>query len=92
MPVHVNDIDMAELIAQLPARVHDVYSPFVENAPDLPAFIEAGRVWTYRQFSDAVDGVAQDFVGLGIRPGDRVMVASENSVALGGDAVCGRQA
>ncbi|MBR1215654.1 AMP-binding protein [Bradyrhizobium sp. JYMT SZCCT0180] len=83
MPVHVTDTDMAELIAQLPARVHDVYSPFVENAPDLPAFIEAGRVWTYRQFSDAVDGVAQDFVGLGIRPGDRVMVASENSVALG---------
>ncbi|MGV7211779.1 class I adenylate-forming enzyme family protein [Bradyrhizobium sp. UFLA05-112] len=79
----VNDVDMVDLIARLPCRVHEVYAPFARTSPDLPAFIEAGRVWTYRQFSDAVTAAAKDFADLAIRPGDRVMVVSENSVALG---------
>src|SRR5215831_6233736 len=83
MTTSANDADIAGLIAQLPRRVHEVYAPFAETSPDLPAFIEAGRVWTYRQFSDAVTAAAKDFVDLAIRPGDRVMVVSENSVALG---------
>ncbi|WP_035685308.1 class I adenylate-forming enzyme family protein [Bradyrhizobium sp. Cp5.3] len=78
-----NDVDMADLIARLPRRVHEVYAPFAETSPDLPAFVEAGRVWTYRQFSNAVDAAAKDLADLAIRPGDRVMVVSENSVALG---------
>ncbi|MBR0825260.1 AMP-binding protein [Bradyrhizobium manausense] len=79
----MTDAEFDELIAQLPRRVHDVYAPFVASTPDAPAFVEAGRVWTYRQFSDAVDAAARDLAALAIRPGDRVMVASENSVALG---------
>jgi acyl-CoA synthetase (AMP-forming)/AMP-acid ligase II len=79
----VNDVDMADLTALLPRRVHEIYAPFAEASPDLPAFIEAGRVWSYRQFSEAVNAVAQDLGGLSIRPGDRVMVVSENCVALG---------
>lgn len=78
-----NDTDFEALVAQLPRRVHDVYAPFVARAPDSPAFVEGGRVWTYRQFSDAVAAAARDLTALAIRPGDRVMVASENSVALG---------
>lgn len=72
----------ADLLEGLPARVHQVYEPFVRDTPDHPAFVEAGRMWTYRQFAAAVDQVAKDLTALGIRPGDRVMIASENSVAL----------
>ena len=79
----VDDITAAELLDGLPSRVHEVYAPFVRGMPDHPAFVEGGRSWSYRQFSDAVDAAAKDLVDLGIRPGDRVMIASENSVALG---------
>jgi long-chain acyl-CoA synthetase len=68
--------------SELPRRVHEVYAPFVQRAPDHPAFVEGDRTWTYKEFSDAVDLVAQELIFLGIRPGDRVMIASENSVAL----------
>jgi long-chain acyl-CoA synthetase len=66
----------------LPRRVHEVYEPFVRSAPDQVAFVEGTRTWTYKQFSNTVDVLAQELVFLGVRPGDRVMIASENSVAL----------
>ena len=72
-----------ELIEGLPSRVHDVYEKFAQETPDHPAFVEAGRPWSYRQFSDAVGAAARDLRELQVRPGDRVMVASENSVTLG---------
>jgi long-chain acyl-CoA synthetase len=68
--------------AELPRRVYEIYEPFVRERPDHAAFIEGDRTWTYRQFSDAVDLVAQELTRLGIRPGDRIMIASENGVAL----------
>ena len=79
----VDDITAAELLDGLPSRVHEVYAPFVRDIPDHPAFVEGGRSWSYRQFSEAVDAASKDLSNLGIRPGDRVMIASENSVALG---------
>ena len=79
----VDEITAAELLDGLPSRVHEVYAPFVRDIPDHPAFVEGGRSWSYRQFSEAVDAAAKDLSDLGIRPGDRVMIASENSVALG---------
>lgn len=77
------NITADDLIAGLPSRVHDVYAKFARETPDHPAFVESGRSWSYRQFSDAVEAVARDLRELQVRPGDRVMVASENSVALG---------
>jgi long-chain acyl-CoA synthetase len=79
----VDELTAAELLHGLPSRVHEVYAPFVRDIPDHPAFVEGGRAWSYRQFSEAVDAAAKDLSDLGIRPGDRVMIASENSVALG---------
>ena len=77
-----NAVDVADLLNGLPSRVHEIYRSFVKQTPDHPAFVEAGRVWSYREFSEAADEAARQFAKLGIRPGDRVMVASENSVAL----------
>jgi long-chain acyl-CoA synthetase len=75
--------EVADLLEGLPSRVHDVYSPFVESMPEHAAFVEGGRTWTYRQLAEAVDAVARDLSKMSIRPGDRLIVASENSVAMG---------
>jgi long-chain acyl-CoA synthetase len=72
----------ADILAGLPNRLHEVIATHVAAKPKHPAFIEAGRVWTYRAFMDAVEAVAIDLTRLQIRPGDRVLLASENSVAL----------
>jgi acyl-CoA synthetase (AMP-forming)/AMP-acid ligase II len=79
----LENIATNDLIEGLPSRVHEVYARFAQEIPEHPAFIEAGRSWSYRQFSDAVEAAARDLRELQVRPGDRVMVASENSVALG---------
>jgi long-chain acyl-CoA synthetase len=73
----------ADILAGLPNRIHEVIVPHVARKPKHPAFIQGGRVWTYRAFADAVEAVAADLTRLQIRPGDRVLLASENSVALG---------
>jgi long-chain acyl-CoA synthetase len=83
MQVRTDTFGRDDLLRGQPSRVHDVYARFVQEMPDHPAFVEGGRVWSYREFSDAVDAAAVDLVRLGVRPGDRVMVASENSVMLG---------
>ena len=83
MQTGIESITANDLIEDLPSRVHDVYAKFAQEAPDHPAFVEAGRPWSYRQFSDAVEAAARDLRELQVRAGDRVMVASENSVALG---------
>jgi long-chain acyl-CoA synthetase len=75
-------LSAAEILEGLPNRLHEVIVPHVAERPAHPAFIEGGRVWSYRAFADAVDAVAAEFVNLHIRPGDRVLIASENSVAL----------
>ena len=77
------NITVQDLLEGLPSRVHAVYERFARETPDHPAFVEAGRAWSYRQFSEAVEAVVDDLRELQVRPGDRVMVASENSVALG---------
>ena len=82
MKTVLENISADDLIEGLPSRVHDVYAKFAKDMPDHPAFVEAGRSWGYRQFSDAVEAAAGDLRALQVRPGDRVMVASENSVAL----------
>lgn len=83
MKTVLENITADDLIEGLPSRVHDVYAKFAKDMPDHPAFVETGRSWSYRQFSDAVEAAACDLRALQLRPGDRVMVASENSVALG---------
>jgi long-chain acyl-CoA synthetase len=72
----------ADILAGLPDRISEVIVRHVAERPTHPAFVESGCSWSYREFADVVDAVADDFVRLQIRPGDRVLLASENSVAL----------
>jgi long-chain acyl-CoA synthetase len=83
MQARIDSFGRDDLLRDQPSRVHEVYARFVKEMPEHPAFVEGDRVWSYREFSQAVDSAAFDLVRLGVRPGDRLMVASENSVALG---------
>ena len=78
----IDAMSAADILVGLPKRIHEVIAAHVTARPDHPAFVEDGSVWSYRAFADAVDAVAADFARLKIRPGDRVLLASENSVAL----------
>jgi long-chain acyl-CoA synthetase len=75
-------VSAADILEGLPDRIHEVIVRHVAERPDHPAFVEGATSWSYRQFADALDAVTADFVRLGIRAGDRVLAASENSVAL----------
>jgi long-chain acyl-CoA synthetase len=71
-----------EILASLPNRIHQVFDRYVAATPDSVAVIGDGETLTYRQFDRAVTGTADALRRLGIRAGDRVLIVSENSIAL----------
>src|SRR5260370_24937653 len=77
-------IDIAEVLARVPQRIHEVMEQFAESTPDHPALIEDTVTWTYRELQLAVGQIAVELHSLGIRPGDRMMIVSENCIALAG--------
>jgi long-chain acyl-CoA synthetase len=77
-------IDVAEILASLPQRIHQVMNRYAVATPDHAALIEDGTTWSYRQLHDAVRDIATALQSLDIRPGDRIMIVSENCIALAG--------
>jgi len=57
---------------------------FAEETPDHPALVEDTVAWSYRELHQAVRKIAEALQSLGIRPGDRMMIVSENCIALAG--------
>jgi long-chain acyl-CoA synthetase len=80
-PLHIQSA-ARELLAGLPQRLDRVFRPWAENSPERPALIGDGKVWTYGALGKIVDDAAATLKLHGVRPGDRVMVVSENSLAL----------
>jgi long-chain acyl-CoA synthetase len=80
----VEAIDLAQILFDLPARIHEVIDRSVVLSPDHPALIEDGAVWTYRQLDRSVREIATALQSLEVRPGDRMMIVSENCIALAG--------
>jgi acyl-CoA synthetase (AMP-forming)/AMP-acid ligase II len=76
------EFDVADILDGLPERLHDTMVRGVAETPDHPALIEDDRTWSYRQLADNVAQVAVSLLAMGIRPGDRMMVISENSIGL----------
>lgn len=74
-------MDIAALLAALPARIGAIVRSRAALAPDAPALHQDGRCWSYAQLADEVDAHAALLRQLGVRPGDRVMVVGENCVA-----------
>src|ERR1700677_3406314 len=77
-------IDLAEMLARLPRRIDDVIDRYAEQTPHHPALVEDTVTLSYRELHDAVGKIAAALQSLGIRPGDRIMVVSENCIALAG--------
>src|SRR5260221_14552691 len=68
----------AELLAGLPQRLDHVFRSWSKSAPKQPALIGEGKVWSYGALAGIVDDAAAALRDHGVRPGDRVMVVSEN--------------
>jgi long-chain acyl-CoA synthetase len=62
-------------------RISDLIDPWVRSAPDSPALADAAGAWSYAELQAAVDAAAAWLAELGVRPGDRVLLVSENSRA-----------
>jgi long-chain acyl-CoA synthetase len=78
----VTEDQIPQLLANLPNRISDVIRPWAERSPDRPAMVESSGTWTYRQLAAAVDETRVWLGGLGVRPGDRVMLICENCRAF----------
>jgi long-chain acyl-CoA synthetase len=71
-------IDIEKIAAFLPRRLHAVIDRFVKETPDHVALAEDGVAWSYRELDKHVHEIARQLSSLGIRAGDRMMIASEN--------------
>jgi acyl-CoA synthetase (AMP-forming)/AMP-acid ligase II len=75
-------MDVDQLAATLPRRLHLVADRHIAEAPDRIALIEDDRSWTYGELGRNVRNIAEDLTALGVRAGDRMIVVSENCIAL----------
>jgi acyl-CoA synthetase (AMP-forming)/AMP-acid ligase II len=51
-------IDIAETLASLPPRIHQVMDQFAEKHAHQPALVEDGATWTYRELQRSVRQIA----------------------------------
>ena len=70
-----------KILAELPDRISDVIMPFARHNPDHPALVQGDVTWTYPDLAAIVASTAINLAQYGVRPGDRVMIVSENSLA-----------
>src|SRR5712675_2020317 len=75
-------IDLAGFAAGLPSRIHEVIDRHVAESHDRIALIEDGVSWSYRELGCSVADIAAGLKSLGVRAGDRMIIVSENCIAL----------
>src|SRR6516162_1682186 len=80
--MHQTEPTIEEITASLPRRLHEVAQRYVVDAPDRAAMIEDGAKWTYRDLDRYVRQTAERLTAFGVRAGDRIMLVSENCIAL----------
>ncbi len=63
-------------------RLHELLDPWVRDLPDKLVYTDHdGTTYTFGEFAAVVDDTARLLLDLGARPGDRVSLVCENSVA-----------
>jgi long-chain acyl-CoA synthetase len=62
-------------------RIHDLISMHLPHLADHTAFVEGSSRWTYGAFQSTLDALASFLKDAGLKPGDRLMIVGENSVA-----------
>src|SRR6266481_9104361 len=75
-------IELAGFAAGLPSRIHEVIDQHVACSPDRIALIEDGASWSYLELDRSVADIAAGLKSLGVRAGDRMIIVSENCIAL----------
>src|SRR6266481_1559460 len=75
-------INLDEIAVGLPSRIHEAMAGQVAKAPDRIALVEDGASWSYRDLDQRVREAATVLSSLGIRAGDRMIIVSENCIAL----------
>src|SRR5258708_32368963 len=73
---------LAEIAREVPDRIHQVTEVNVSNTPDRIELIEDGASWSYRELDRSVADIAAGLKSLGVRAGDRMIIVSENCIAL----------
>jgi long-chain acyl-CoA synthetase len=71
----------AEVYSHLPASLNDLFRLTCLKHAHRIALVESGRQLTYAELSAAIDRTQEWLQRKGVRPGDRVMIVCENSVA-----------
>jgi acyl-CoA synthetase (AMP-forming)/AMP-acid ligase II len=69
-------------LADLPRRIHEVIDRHAAETPERLALSEEGSEWSYGKLHRAIGEIAERLRALGMRSGDRMMIVSENCVAL----------
>ncbi len=77
-------INIDEIATGLSRRIHEVMAGHVANVPDQIALVEDGASWSYRDLDRRVTEIAAVLSSLGVRAGDRMIIVSENGIALAG--------
>ena len=78
----VQEIAAADILRDLPRRIHEVIDRHAIETPDRLALIEDGAAMSYRELDRAVRATADALGALGVRAGDRLMITSENCLSL----------
>jgi len=76
------EVSLEQIVAEIPHRLHQVADPHISNTPDRVALVEDGKSWTYRELVRSVADLSDALKLLGVRPGDRMIIVSENCIAL----------
>ncbi|WFU18429.1 class I adenylate-forming enzyme family protein [Bradyrhizobium sp. CB3481] len=75
-------VDIGEIAAGLPRRIHDVVAHRAAHAPGRVALIEEGAAWSYGELDRRATDIATALSSLGLRAGDRMIIVSENCIPL----------
>ena len=75
-------VDVNELLNSLPARISHAVRPWAERTPDAIALSEGDRKIRYGELSLLIASTGRWLQQQGVRPGDRVMIVGENTIAL----------
>src|SRR6058998_1645864 len=75
-------LEIEEVAIGLPRRIHQVADRYIAETPDSVALIEDDTSWSYRDLDRRVTEIAAVLASLGIRAGDRMIIVSENCIAL----------
>src|SRR5690606_12700290 len=72
----------AAMSAPAPRRLADCLADWARRAPRQPALSDAHVDWTYAELAQRVDEAEAFLRGLGLAPGERVMLVGENGATL----------